>query len=275
MPIEASLIAQDSHRTQLGSSSTAPCGKSLASLYLCSPFRSRRLTAEDVVLHCWGLSRIPGWGRRRAALGWFSPWQDEIVSSDSNAHKITQGPFSHTVPSTWPEPMMPHRTNPPPQPSPSQCSRCPFKSCRPPLLAPLPSAFIGRPGRRSPPVPVSATLPCWRQSLPLCFLIGPCRQCLWRRLARARSAPHSGGRATPSPAWPLLIGHEGLPRARRLAAAWAAGWAAQMGSGAEAVAGLARGVRSAEDGPGARAAAPCAQTDRECRWRGWGQERPR
>lgn len=216
-----------------------------------------------------------GWDRRRAALGWFSPWQDKIVSSDSNAHKITYGPFSHTVPSTWPMPIKPHRTSPTPQPSPSQCSRCPFKSCRPPLRASLPAAFIGRPGRRSPPVPVSATLPCWRQSLPSCSLIGPCRKCLWRRLARARSAPHSGGRATPSPAWPLLIGREGLPRARRLAAAWAAGWAAQMGRGAEAAAGLARGVCPAEDGPGVRAAAQRARTDRECQWKDWGRERQR
>lgn len=267
-----SVKARSSHRTWLGPSRTAPCGKSLARLYLGSTSLCRTPGSSSA------LFPVPRcWGRWRAAFGDSRvsppPWQDGVVSPDSNTHKTTQGPFSHAARS--PVPMVPHRTDPNPQLFPSQRGRCPFKSCRPPLRAPLPAALIGRPRRRSPPVPVSATLPCWRQSQPPFPLIGPRRQCLWRPLARARPAPPSWGRATPSPAWPLLIGREGSARARWLAAARAAGCAARAGRGAEAAAGQARGVRPAEDGPGAGAAAQRARPDRECRPRDRGRQRPR
>lgn len=122
--------------------------------------RGRRAARQSInaVLSWRGLSHTPllrsGKGSARVNLGYA-----RRAAALAGRDRFTWQRNTHTQQHTLLSPM-PRGAGPAPQPFPSRRSRCSFKSCRPPLRAPLPAALIGRPGRRSPPVPVSATLPC-------------------------------------------------------------------------------------------------------------------
>lgn len=153
----------------VGSSWTAPCSKPLANLI--SARRSvpeRRLPrargSSSVHKRCSALPRALthpaaqlGEGQRSGHSRPGRTGLFHLTATHTNARPfLTRGPFPFPGAGGAAQ----HRPNATTHPVPSRRGRGPFKRCHPPLRAPLPASLIGRPGCRSPPVPVSATLPC-------------------------------------------------------------------------------------------------------------------